>query len=45
MSNSSKSTTSKFDVAMPGIRAWMVPPVLVPISFGLLIVAAVLVQW
>ncbi len=40
MSNSSISNTSKFS-----IRERMVPPLLVPLSFGLLIAAAVLVQW
>jgi hypothetical protein len=27
-----------------GIREWLVPPVLLPIFFGLLIVAAIIVQ-
>jgi hypothetical protein len=34
------SNVSKFSV-----REWMVPPVLLPIFFVLLIVAAVLIQW
>jgi hypothetical protein len=31
---------AKFD-----IREWLVPPVLLPIFFGLLLAAAVVVQW
>jgi hypothetical protein len=27
------------------VREWLVPPVLLPIFFGLLIAAAVLIQW
>jgi hypothetical protein len=27
------------------VREWLVPPVLLPIFFGLLIAAAILVQW
>jgi hypothetical protein len=34
------SNISKFSV-----REWLVPPVLLPIFFALLIVAAMLVQW
>lgn len=34
------SDTFKFD-----FRNWLVPPVLLPIFFALLIAAAVLVQW
>lgn len=38
--NRQKSDTRKFDV-----REWLVPPVLMPVFFGLLIVAAVIIQW
>jgi hypothetical protein len=34
------SNTSKFSV-----REWMVPPVLLPIFFVMLIAAAMLIQW
>jgi hypothetical protein len=34
------SDISKFD-----LRDWLVPPVLLPIFFALLIAAAVLIQW
>jgi hypothetical protein len=34
------SNISKFHV-----REWLVPPVLLPLFFGLLIAAAILVQW
>jgi hypothetical protein len=34
------SNSSEFSV-----REWMVPPVLLPIFFGLLIAAAILIQW
>jgi len=34
------SDTLKFD-----LRDWLVPPVLLPIFFALLIAAAVIVQW
>ena len=34
------SDIPKFD-----IREWFVPPVLLPIFFGLLIAVAVLIQW
>jgi hypothetical protein len=34
------SNISKFSV-----REWLVPPVLLPIFFGLLIAAAVVIQW
>jgi hypothetical protein len=27
------------------VREWLVPPVLLPIFFGLLIVAAMVIQW
>jgi hypothetical protein len=39
MSNSSNTNISKFN-----IREWLVPPVLVPLFFGLLILATVLVR-
>lgn len=39
------SYSSKSDITIANFREWMVPPLLVPIFFGLLIVAAVLVQW
>jgi len=53
MSNSSISNISKSDPwksdpwksDTSSIREWMVPPLLVPVLFGLLVVAAVLVQW
>ncbi len=34
------SNTDSFNV-----REWLVPPVLLPIFFGLLIVAAIAIQW
>ncbi|MEY9230655.1 hypothetical protein ABIF68_009977 [Bradyrhizobium japonicum] len=34
------SNTDRFNV-----REWLVPPVLLPIFFGLLIVAAMVIQW
>jgi hypothetical protein len=34
------SDTHKFN-----FRAWLVPPVLLPIFFALLIAAAVIIQW
>jgi len=27
------------------VREWLIPPVLLPIFFGLLIVAAIVIQW
>ncbi|GLH81158.1 hypothetical protein SSBR45G_60670 [Bradyrhizobium sp. SSBR45G] len=40
LQSSSPSSTSKFS-----IREWLVPPLLVPLFFGLVIIVAVLVQW
>ena len=47
MSDVTKSSAvSKFsDVSKFDVRDWLVPPVLLPIFFALLIVAAVAVQW
>lgn len=33
------------DIPKFDFRAWLVPPVLLPVSFGLLIAAAVVLQW
>ena len=41
MSDVSKSS----DVSKFNVREWLVPPVLLPIFFALLIAAAVAVQW
>jgi hypothetical protein len=34
------SNIQKFD-----LREWLVPPILLPIFFGLLVAAAVIIQW
>jgi len=36
----SMSNIQKFD-----LRAWLVPPILLPLLFGLVVAGAVIVQW